>query len=97
VTQDECPAGRVLMRGKGVGFSRRRRCRGGRWKRIERIACRSVSRERSLGHSARPTYLKTSPNLSATRIVSPECVNPICVGFLGSSLYVKFSRGKKSW
>lgn len=51
MTQDERPSGRVLMRGEGVGFGGRRRRWGGCWKGRKRVAYRSVSRERSLGHS----------------------------------------------
>ena len=48
-----------------------------------------MSREE--GANAGMTHLKTSPNLSATRIVRPERVNRIWVGFFGISLRVAVS------
>ena len=49
-----------------------------------------MSRERRA--SAGTTHQKTSPNLSATRIVRPERVNRIWVDFFGISLRVAVSR-----
>ena len=49
-----------------------------------------MSREKRAGEGT--THLKTSPNLSATRIVRPERVNRIWVGFFGISLRVSVSR-----
>jgi hypothetical protein len=44
--------------------------------------------------AAENAHLKTSPNLSATRIVRPERVSAICDGFFGISLRVVIVRGR---
>jgi hypothetical protein len=49
-------------------------------------------RARRVVAAAENAHLKTSPNLSATRIVRPERVTTICDGFFGISLRVVIVR-----
>lgn len=53
---------------------------------MQRVAMNASTRHSKLGTFSSITYLKTSPNLSDTRIVWLSAVNATLVGFLGSSL-----------